>query len=49
MNVGLHKEKYERTNVEFQRLPEAVRCNNGLGLYGFFGGGCTGFASLVVG
>ena len=32
MNVGLHKEEYERTNAEIQRLPEAVRWNAGLDL-----------------
>ena len=28
MNVGLHKEEYERTNVGVQRRPEAVRWND---------------------
>ena len=32
MNVGLHKEEYERTNVGVQARPEAVACNDGLGV-----------------
>ena len=31
MNVGLHKEEYERTNGDVQPPPKAVGWNNGLG------------------
>ena len=37
MNVGLHKEEYERTNVQNHGLPKAVPCIEKLGGLGKVG------------